>query len=110
MATIIFITHDAERHQVDAPLGLSIMEITKAHPFALEAACGGAMSCATCHVLVADHWLDRLLPPSEAEEGVLDVAFGITPASRLGCQIEMTAELDGLEIHLPEPLSAPLGA
>lgn len=95
---------------VDAPLGFSIMTITKAHSFALEAACGGAMACATCHVMVAEPWFDRLPPASDEEESVLDAAFGMTPSSRLACQIQMQAELDGMQISLPEPLSDPLGA
>lgn len=100
MPNISFVLPSGERRLVDAPLGLSIMEISKKHDFALEAACGGSMACATCHIVVAREWFDRLTPASEDEEAVLDVAFGIQSTSRLGCQIKMTPELNGLEVAI----------
>lgn len=108
MARIKFIVEGSGLQEVDAEIGRSIMENTKAHNFALEAACGGAMACATCHVIVSEDWADKLPPPSDEEESVLEFAFGIGEHSRLACQIFMSDELDGIEIHVPAPLSAPL--
>ncbi len=104
MAKMTFITHDDEVHSVDMENGLSIMEASKPFPFALEGACGGEMGCATCHVILEQDWFDRLPPPSEQEEAVLDVAFGITPTSRLGCQVRVDSAMEGMVVRLPEAL------
>ncbi len=102
MPNSTFVLPDGARREVGAPLGLSVMEISKKYDFAMEAACGGSMACATCHIVVPPVWFDRLPPASEEEESILDVAFGIQPTSRLGCQIRMTAELDGLEVNIAD--------
>jgi len=100
MATITFITPDERRHEVDAPLGLSIMQISKVHPFALEAACGGALSCATCHIHVDDDFFKRVGAPVDDEEDMLEFSENRQPTSRLGCQIDVTEELDGLIVQV----------
>jgi 2Fe-2S ferredoxin len=86
---------------VDAPLGLSVLEIAHLHDVDVEGACEGSLACSTCHVIVDPEWYDKLEEPSEEEEDMLDLAFGLTHTSRLGCQIRMTEELDGLTVTLP---------
>lgn len=90
------------RKEVDAPEGFSVLDIAHRNGIDIEGACEGSMACSTCHVVVEAAWFERLQPPSEEEEDMLDLAFGLTRTSRLGCQITMTAELDGLTVRLPE--------
>ena len=102
MPKMTFISADGKgRMEVEAPLGLSVLEIAHRHGIDLEGACEGSLACSTCHVVVADDWYDQLDEPTEAEEDMLDLAFGLTHTSRLGCQIRMTDELDGLTVTLP---------
>ena len=101
MAKLIFIERDGTRREVDAPDGLSVMEVAHLHGIALEGSCEGSLACATCHVIVDAAWFDKLNPASENEEDMLDMAFGVTATSRLGCQIRMSDELDGLTVTLP---------
>ncbi len=101
MARMTFIKPDGSRHEVDAPEGLSILEIAHKHGFDLEGACEGSLACSTCHVIVDDGWFDKLAEATEEEEDMLDLAFGLTHTSRLGCQIKMTPELDGIVVSLP---------
>ncbi len=101
MPTMTFIDPDGKRREVEAPEGLSVMEIAHRHKIALEGACEGSLACSTCHVIVDADWFDRLDEASEMEEDMLDLAFGLTHTSRLGCQIKMTGELDGLVVTLP---------
>jgi len=105
MARMTFITHDNQKHIVDMQDGISIMEASKPFPFALEGACGGQMGCATCHVIIGQQWYDKLPAPSEQEEAMLDVAFGITETSRLGCQVRVDPLLEGMVVRLPEALN-----
>jgi 2Fe-2S ferredoxin len=102
MPKLTFIEKDGNRKDVDAPNGLSVMEIAHKFDVDIEGACEGSLACATCHVIVDPDWFDRLDPPSEDEEDMLDLAFGLTETSRLGCQIIMSDELDGLEVALPK--------
>jgi 2Fe-2S ferredoxin len=102
MPKMTFISPDGkERKEVDAPLGLSVLEIAHLHDVDVEGACEGSLACSTCHVIVDPEWYDKLKEPSEEEEDMLDLAFGLTHTSRLGCQIRMTEELDGLTVTLP---------
>jgi 2Fe-2S ferredoxin len=96
-----FIERDGTRKEVDAPLGLSVLEIAHKHGFDLEGACEGSLACSTCHIVVEPEWYDLLKEASEDEEDMLDLAFGLTATSRLGCQIIMSEELDGLTVRLP---------
>ena len=89
------------RKQVDAPIGLSVLEIAHKNDIDLEGACEGSLACSTCHVIVDTDWYELLKDASEDEEDMLDLAFGLTATSRLGCQIVMTEELDGLVVRLP---------
>jgi ferredoxin, 2Fe-2S len=101
MPKIIFIDQQDNRHEVEAPIGLSVLEIAHQNNIDLEGACEGSLACSTCHVIVDPEWYDTLKEASEDEEDMLDLAFGLTRTSRLGCQIIMTEELDGLVLRLP---------
>ena len=101
MPKMTFITPDDKRIEVDAPNGVSVMEIAHLHSVDLEGACEGSLACSTCHVIVDNEFYDMLAPATEDEEDMLDLAFGLTHTSRLGCQIIMTDELDGLVVRLP---------
>ena len=101
MPTMTFIERDGTRREVDAPLGLSVLEIAHKHDIDVEGACEGSLACSTCHVIVDRAWYDKLAKATEDEEDMLDLAFGLTETSRLGCQIVMTPELDGLVVKLP---------
>ena len=101
MPKMTFIQPDGTAKEVDAPDGLSVMEIAHKNDIDLEGACEGSLACSTCHVVVGDQWFDKLGEASEEEEDMLDLAFGLTHTSRLGCQIKITAELDGLVVTLP---------
>jgi ferredoxin, 2Fe-2S len=101
MPRMIFIERDGTRREVDAPLGLSVLEIAHKNRIDIEGACEGSLACSTCHVVVDPEWYELLKEASEDEEDMLDLAFGLTATSRLGCQIIITEELDGLVVHLP---------
>lgn len=101
MPRMTFIKPDGTRQEVEAPLGLSVLEIAHRNNIDLEGACEGSLACSTCHVIVEAEWYDVLGEASEDEEDMLDLAFGLTHTSRLGCQIKMTDELDGLVVRLP---------
>ena len=102
MPRMVFIGKDGERKEVEAPLGLSLLEIAHRNDIDLEGACEGSLSCSTCHLVVEPEWYDLLPEATEDEEDMLDLAFGLTQTSRLGCQIRMTEELDGLTVRLPK--------
>ena len=101
MPKMVFIETDGTRREVDAPVGLSILEVARRHDIDLEGACEGSLACSTCHVIVTPEWYDLLPDAAEDEEDMLDLAFGLTKTSRLGCQIRMAPELDGLTVKLP---------
>jgi 2Fe-2S ferredoxin len=101
MPKMTFIERDGNRREVDAPLGLSVLEIAHKYGVDIEGACEGSLACSTCHVIVDTGWFKQLENPTEDEEDMLDLAFGLTQTSRLGCQIVMTDALDGLVVKLP---------
>ena len=101
MPKITFIDTEGTRRDVDAPVGLSVLEIAHKNDIDLEGACEGSLACSTCHVIVEPEWYDLLADATEDEEDMLDLAFGLTKTSRLGCQIIMSEELDGLTLKLP---------
>jgi len=104
-----FVELDGTRREVDAPLGLSVLEVAHKHGVDIEGACEGSLACSTCHVIVDPAWFGRLVPPTEDEEDMLDLAFGLEKTSRLGCQIVITAQLDGLIVKLPPGTRNALG-
>ncbi len=101
MPKIVFVERDGTRREVEAPLGLSVLEVAHRHGIDIEGACEGSLACSTCHVIVDPEWYDLLKEASEDEEDMLDLAFNLTKTSRLGCQIVITEELDGLTVQLP---------
>jgi 2Fe-2S ferredoxin len=101
MPKMTFIERDGAHREVDAPLGLSVLEVAHKHGVDIEGACEGSLACSTCHVIVDPDWFEKLHKPSEDEEDMLDLAFGLQKTSRLGCQIVMTEALDGLVVKLP---------
>ncbi len=101
MPRMTFIGPDGSPTEVEAPEGLSILEIAHRNKIDIEGACEGSLACSTCHVVVAPEWFDKLTPASDDEEDMLDLAFGLTATSRLGCQIIMDGKLDGLTVTIP---------
>jgi 2Fe-2S ferredoxin len=101
MPKMTFIERDGTRREVDAPLGLSVLEVAHKHGVDIEGACEGSLACSTCHVIVEPDWFEKLDGPTEDEEDMLDLAFGLEKTSRLGCQIVVTDALDGLVVRLP---------
>lgn len=87
MTKIRFIEKDGNQKDVEAPIGLSVLEIAHKNNIDLEGACEGSLACSTCHVIVDKDWYNVLPKANEDEEDMLDLAFGLTPTSRLGCQI-----------------------
>ena len=101
MPKMIFIELNGEAREVDAPVGLSVLEVAHKHGVDLEGACEGSLACSTCHVIVDPAWIGKLAKASEDDEDMLDLAFGLEKTSRLGCQIVMSEALDGLVVRLP---------
>ena len=101
MLKMTFIDPQGKSHEVDAPEGLSVLDVAHRNGFDLEGACEGAMACSTCHVIADPKWFGKLPMASEEEEDMLDLAFDVSETSRLGCQITMTKDLDGLVVSLP---------
>jgi 2Fe-2S ferredoxin len=101
MPKMTFVLPDGTKKEVDAPVGLSVLEIAHRNDVPLEGACEGSLACSTCHVVVDKDDYERLPEATEDEEDMLDLAFGLTHTSRLGCQITITDELDGLKVSLP---------
>lgn len=102
MAKITFVKRDGSETVVDARDGLSVMEVAIDNDVDIEAACEGSLACATCHMVVDPDWYDKLDAPSDEEEDMLDLAFGLTRTSRLTCQIRVSDAIDGLRVKLPE--------
>lgn len=102
MAKITFIQPDGTSQTVEAKPGQTVMEAAKLQDIpGIEAECGGACACATCHVYVDEAWRDKTGSPAEMEEDMLDFAFDVREESRLCCQIKVVEELDGLIVRVP---------
>lgn len=103
MPKIHFIEHNGAEHVVEAATGDSVMAaaIDNGVP-GIDADCGGACACATCHVYVDEAWLEKVGPVTECEDGMLSVSSDRRPNSRLSCQIQVSEELDGLVVTTPE--------
>ena len=103
MVQITYVEHDGTKHVVDSQTGVSLMQaaIDNLVP-GIDADCGGECSCATCHVMVNENWLEKVGPPGEMEESMLDLNPERQENSRLSCQVEVSEELDGLRVSMPE--------
>ena len=102
MPNIIFIERDGNRKAVEAKVGDTLLDVAWANKIDVEGACEGSLACSTCHLIVDDDWFGRLPAADEDEEDMLDLAFGLTRTSRLGCQLKVTDDLDGLVVSLPK--------
>ncbi len=102
MVAVTFIDAQGQARIVSAEPGSTLMETAVRNDVpGIEAECGGACACATCHVYVDEAWAGALPPPASMEEDMLDFAFDVRPNSRLSCQIRIKPELDGLVVHTP---------
>jgi 2Fe-2S ferredoxin len=102
MVKLTFIQPDGASQTVDVEPGLTVMEAAKLNDVpGIEAECGGACACATCHVYVGAEWVEKTGKPADIEEDMLDFAFDVRKESRLSCQIKVTPELDGLTLRVP---------
>ena len=101
MPRMTFIDSAGASHDVEAPLGHSLLQIAWDNGLDVEGACEGAMACSTCHVIVDPEWYGRLDAPTEDEEDMLDLAPGLKATSRLGCQIKVSSELAGARFTVP---------
>ena len=103
MAKITYIENNGKSHSVDVADGLTVMEGAVQNNIpGIDADCGGGMACATCPVYVKDEWFDKINKKSEGEDDMIDQAYEPKKSSRLSCQIQVSPEIDGLEVHLPE--------
>lgn len=103
MPSITYVEFGGEKHHIEAANGTSVMRVAIDNGVpGIDADCGGECSCATCHVIVTDQWMDLVGPPNENEEAMLDLNPEREANSRLSCQIEVTDALDGLVVQLPE--------
>ncbi|WP_422021777.1 2Fe-2S iron-sulfur cluster-binding protein [Pyruvatibacter mobilis] len=103
MAKITYVEHDGTEHVVDVADGLSVMEgaVNNMIP-GIDADCGGACACATCHVYVDEKFMDKVEPKEDMEQTMLDFAPDVKETSRLSCQIKVKPELDGMVVRMPE--------
>lgn len=102
MPRVVFVSADGETRDIVAATGRSLMETAVENGVpGIDADCGGACACATCHVIVAPDWIDRLPEPADDERAMLEFAVDPGPRSRLACQIRLTDALDGLEVRTP---------
>jgi ferredoxin, 2Fe-2S len=103
MPKITYIEHTGKEHVIDVADGMTVMEGAVKHAVpGIDADCGGACACATCHVYVDPSWAERTGKPSGMEQSMLDFAADVEPTSRLSCQIKVTAALDGLVVRMPK--------
>ncbi|ROT39060.1 2Fe-2S iron-sulfur cluster binding domain-containing protein [Sodiomyces alkalinus F11] len=99
---VTFIDKEGDEHKIAVSEGDNLLDIAQDNELEMEGACGGSCACSTCHVIVTDEaYFDKMDEPSDDENDMLDLAFGLTETSRLGCQVKMTKELDGLKVKLP---------
>ena len=102
MPKITYIDNEGNSETIDVEKGLTVMEGAVQNNIpGIDADCGGGMACATCHVYVKDEWFDKINKKSEGEDDMIDQAYEPKKSSRLSCQIQVSPEIDGLEVHLP---------
>ncbi len=101
MVKVVFTLRDGSRKECEAAEQSTLLRVAQANGIDMEGAREGSMACSTCHVVVDPAWFAKLPPASPSEEDMLDLTYGVTRNSRLGCQVTLTSELDGLEVKLP---------
>ncbi len=101
MTNINFRLRNGELKKIDAEDGLTLMEVARDNDLGIEGTCGGSISCCTCHIVIEKDWFGKVGPANPDEEDMLDLAVDLQPTSRLGCQIEVSPELDGLMVNIP---------
>ena len=102
MPKVIFELPGGEQREISAEPGKSLLVTAQQNDIDIEGACEGVMACSTCHLIVSEDWFKKLPDASEEEEDMLDLAYGLTKTSRLGCQITVTEDLDGLVLKVPD--------
>lgn len=101
---VTFVDQDGTEYVANVEPGFTLMEVAVNHMVpGIDAECGGACACATCHVYVGPEWYDQLTPPDANEQPMLEFASDVTERSRLSCQVKLTEALDGMRVHLPPP-------
>jgi ferredoxin len=101
MPKVIFVSPDGAQTEIDVAVGTTILQAAWDNKIDIEGACEGCMACSTCHIIVDDAHFGLLPDPGDEEEDLLDLAWGVRPTSRLGCQITMTDALDGIQVAQP---------
>lgn len=102
---VTYVKRCGERVQVEGRVGQNLLRLAQQNDLEVEGACEGVCACSTCHLILDDDSFDKVedaQEPSEVEEDMLDMAWGLTPTSRLGCQIKLSEDLEGLEVTLPK--------
>ncbi|KAI4335165.1 hypothetical protein L6164_013835 [Bauhinia variegata] len=100
--SVTFVDKDGEEKNIEVPIGMSMLEAAHQNDIELEGACEGSLACSTCHVIVMDEdYYNKLEEPTDEENDMLDLAFGLTETSRLGCQVIAKPELDGIRLAIP---------
>ena len=102
MPKVIFELPGGEQREIDAEPGKSLLVTAQQNDIDIEGACEGVLACSTCHLIVSEAWFKKLPDASEEEEDMLDLAYGLTKTSRLGCQITVTEDLEGLVVRVPD--------
>lgn len=104
MSDLVKVIFDTEHGKKEfmVPAGTTVLEAAHNNNIDLEGACEGSLACSTCHVILSQDYYNKLEEPSEDEEDMLDLAFGLEPTSRLGCQIRLDESLNGLKVRIPE--------
>ncbi|MBD8555826.1 (2Fe-2S)-binding protein [Rhizobium sp. CFBP 8762] len=103
MTLLTIVAFDGTRYDLNVDNGTTIMENASRNSVpGIEAECGGACACATCHIYIDDDWVERVGGPEAMEEDMLDFAYDVRPSSRLSCQVKMKDSLNGLVVHVPE--------
>ncbi|KAJ9130943.1 hypothetical protein P3X46_033907 [Hevea brasiliensis] len=100
--SVTFVDKDGEEKNLNVPIGMSMLEAAHENDIELEGACEASLACSTCHVIVMDvEYYNKLEDPTDEENDMLDLAFGLTQTSRLGCQVIAKPELDGIRLAIP---------
>ena len=103
MVKITFVEHDGTEHVLEGEDGMTLMELAIKNSLpGIDADCGGACACATCHIYIRDDWMDRVGKAVDMEQDMLDFAFDVKDNSRLSCQVKVDGNIDGLTVDLPE--------